>query len=104
MSNQGGLRLKPDPKSAKSDSRRLSVFKTKASAVLAQLDVPMNLYAATGQDRFRKPRTGMWEEMLKDYGLLGTHTIDTTASFFVGDAGGRAGVQGTRKDFACSDR
>lgn len=104
MSNQAGIRLKPDPKSVKGDLKRLSVFKGKVVAVLNQLDLPINLYAATGQDNYRKPRTGMWEEMLKDYDLLEAGSVDTAASFYVGDAGGRSGVPGTRNDFACSDR
>ncbi|KAI9793511.1 MAG: hypothetical protein M1816_007943 [Peltula sp. TS41687] len=104
MSNQAGIRLKPDPKSVKGDLKRLSVFKGKVSAILDHLDLPISLYAATGQDQYRKPRTGMWEEMLKDYGLLEARQVDTAGSFYVGDAGGRSGVPGTRNDFACSDR
>lgn len=104
MSNQAGIRLKPDPKSVKGDLKRLSLFKGKVTSILTQLDLPINLYAATGQDRYRKPRTGMWEEMLKDYDLLEARPVDTAGSFYVGDAGGRSGVPGTRTDFACSDR
>lgn len=104
MSNQAGIRLKPDPKSVKGDLKRLSVFKGKVAAVMNHLDLPINLYAATGQDRYRKPRTGMWEEMLKDYNLVEARSVDTASSFYVGDAGGRSGLPGTRNDFACSDR
>ena len=104
LSNQGGISLKPDPKSVKSDLKRLSAFKSKVASVLDQLDIQVNLYAATGQDKFRKPRTGMWDEMLKDYDLLTAQSVDSTGSFFVGDAGGRSGALGARNDHACSDR
>lgn len=110
LSNQGGLTLHVDPKSKApkaSGEKRLVAFKRKCSAVLAQLDLPITLYAATGKDRFRKPRTGMWEEACKDYGL-DHNNVDLTGSVFVGDAGGRTAVQQSgsivAKDFSCSDR
>lgn len=110
LSNQGGLTLHPDPKSKAPKNlikNRLSSFKQKCSAVLAQLDIPLTLYAATGKDMCRKPRTGMWAEMCDDYDLA-EPDVDLENSIFVGDAGGRAAlVKGTTtipKDFSCSDR
>ena len=96
LSNQGGLQL--DSKSMKIQQNRLEVFKTKVAAVLGQLDLPMNVYAATRQDKYRKPRVGMWSEMLEDYDLDYDESVDLSGSFLIGDAAGRAG------DFACSDR
>jgi bifunctional polynucleotide phosphatase/kinase len=86
-------------------SKRLSDFKQKASVVLSRLDLPIGLYAATGKDHFRKPRTGMWEELLRDLGLESAD-VDLENSIFVGDAGGRQGTgkPGSAKDHACSDR
>lgn len=83
-------------------------FKAKCSSVLAQLGIPTTLYAATARDVFRKPRVGMWTEMLQDYGL-DPADVDLEHSIFVGDAGGRTAqlVQGSKpllKDFSCSDR
>jgi bifunctional polynucleotide phosphatase/kinase len=82
-------------------------FKQKCSAVLSQLGIPITLYAATGKDIFRKPRPGMWTELLKDYALSDTD-IDRENSVFVGDAGGRTaklgGAAALAKDFSCSDR
>jgi bifunctional polynucleotide phosphatase/kinase len=104
VSNQGGISLKPDPKTVKSDQKRLADFKSKVSAVCNQLDMPVSIYAATGRDQFRKPRTGMWEEVLDDYDLDGTSAVDLENSFFVGDAGGREAVNGGSKDHSCSDR
>lgn len=111
LSNQAGLNLHPDPKEKKPknvNSDKVANFKQKCSAVLAKLDIPTTLYAATGHDIFRKPRTGMWKEMCKDYGLPDSE-IDFENSMFVGDAGGRleAVVNGgavVKKDFSCSDR
>ncbi|KLU86922.1 bifunctional polynucleotide phosphatase/kinase [Magnaporthiopsis poae ATCC 64411] len=111
LSNQGGLTLHPDPKSkgpTKSAKARVDQFKQKCSSVLAQLGIPTTLYAATASDVFRKPRVGMWTEMLQDYGL-DPADVDLEHSIFVGDAGGRTAqlVKGSKpllKDFSCSDR
>ncbi|KAF2704765.1 PNK3P-domain-containing protein [Pleomassaria siparia CBS 279.74] len=110
VSNQGGISLKSDPKTVKSDQKRLADFKTKVSAVLQQLDLPISVYAATGRDAYRKPRTGMWSEFLEDYNLEAADAVDLEKSFFVGDAGGReavaagAGVAARSKDHSCVDR
>lgn len=108
LSNQNGLTLHRDSKAKGPDnSKRVAPFKQKAGAVLAQLDIPTSIYAATGKDIFRKPRTGMWKELCEDYGLQG---IDKEESIFVGDAGGRTAVSASggkkaiAKDFSCSDR
>ncbi|KAF2184429.1 PNK3P-domain-containing protein [Zopfia rhizophila CBS 207.26] len=104
LSNQGGISLKGDPKTVKSDQRRLANFKTKVSAVLTQLDLPISVYAATGRDQYRKPRVGMWQELLEDYDIVPAASIDLENSFFVGDAGGREAVAGGVKDHSCVDR
>lgn len=111
VSNQGGLKLHPDPKAKTPKAQstaRVSAFKQKCSAVLSQLDFPTSVYAATGKDIFRKPRPGIWGEVLEDYDLEGE--FDVEGSFFVGDAAGRVaeakGEDGkfVAKDFSCSDR
>lgn len=108
LSNQNGLTLHRDPKAKGPDtSKRLAPFKQKVSAILAQLDIPSSIYAATGKDIYRKPRTGMWKELCEDYDL---HDVDKEGSVFVGDAGGRIAVPASNgkkaiaKDFSCSDR
>ncbi|KAK2625111.1 hypothetical protein QTJ16_005480 [Diplocarpon rosae] len=103
VSNQGGISLKPDTKAPKSNMSKLSSFKAKVSAVLGQLDIPIRIYAATGKDIYRKPRTGMWTEILGDYDIL-PGDLDIDNSFFVGDAGGREAFNKQPKDFSCSDR
>jgi bifunctional polynucleotide phosphatase/kinase len=104
VSNQGGISLKPDPKTIKSDQKRLADFKNKVSAVLSQLDMSVSVYAATARDQYRKPRTGMWEEILDDWDLDGANAVDLENSFFVGDAGGREALKGSVKDHSCVDR
>jgi bifunctional polynucleotide phosphatase/kinase len=111
LTNQGGLTLQVDPdfKGPKNlGKKRVAAFKQKCSAVFTHLDIPLTLYGATARDIYRKPRTGMWQEMSKDYNLLGEGDIDLENSIFVGDAGGRT-VQlqdgkAIAKDFSCSDR
>ena len=90
FTNQGGIKL--DKGGAK-----LDIFKLKATAVLTNLDVPLTLYAATENDGYRKPRTGMWVEMLDDYDI-DIHGFNKEDSILVGDAAGRDG------DFSASDR
>jgi bifunctional polynucleotide phosphatase/kinase len=84
--------------------KRLADFKQKANAVFNQLDLPISLYAATAKDMYRKPRPGMWQQLLEDYALAPA-AVDHENSIFVGDAAGRLGVPGGSKgDFSCSDR
>lgn len=105
VSNQGGISLKSDPKTVKSDQKRLADFKGKVAAVTGQLNLPITVYAATGRDEFRKPRVGMWRALLSDYDLDIMENVDLENSFFVGDAGGREAVAGiSAKDHSCVDR
>ena len=104
LSNQGGVSLRGDPKTVKSDQKRLSEFKAKAGSVFAQLDIPIALYAATARDRFRKPRVGMWRELLEDCDLDIGDGPDLQNSIFVGDAAGRPARPGRKADHSSSDR
>lgn len=104
LTNQGSISLKNDPKTVKSDQRRLASFKTKVESVLSHLDFPVLLFAATARDQYRKPRTQMWHEVLDEFDLDANHGLDRTACFFVGDAGGRPAKSNARADHSCSDR
>ena len=105
ISNQAAVSLRSDSKTPKHGMKSLSNLKGKVCAVLKALDLPICVYAATEKDLYRKPRTGMWEQVLKDYGV-GAESVDLEASLFVGDAGGRAEdkTKGRKKDHSCSDR
>jgi bifunctional polynucleotide phosphatase/kinase len=95
MSNQGNV-------IPKADSKSLANLKACITSVLQQLDLPIHFYAATIQDRYRKPRTGMWQKFLDDLQLY--DTIDMDNSFYVGDAGGREKTETTPKDHSNCDR
>jgi DNA 3'-phosphatase len=107
ISNQGGIALRADTSSKApkaNHTTKLASFKTKVSTVFNQLDIPISIYAATAKDIYRKPRTGMWKEILEDYDIHSPGSIDLENSVFVGDAGGRIARSGKPKDFSCSDR
>ena len=93
-----------DPKTLKTNSKRLSEFKTKVAAVLSNFDFAISIYAATTRDEYRKPRTGMWRELLEDSDLDIGYGPDLQNSFFVGDAAGRLAKPGTAADHSSSDR
>ncbi|KAK5053758.1 hypothetical protein LTR84_001719 [Exophiala bonariae] len=95
MSNQGNV-------IPKAESKSLANLKACISSVLRQLDLPIHFYAATIQDRYRKPRTGMWEKLLDDLQLYGA--VDMDNSFYVGDAGGREKTETRPKDHSNCDR
>lgn len=105
LSNQGGISMNSASKTVKSDKKRLADFKQRVKGVLTQLDLPIVLYAATDKDKFRKPRTGMWDKLLEAQGLTHEGDVDLESCYFVGDAGGRtASARGIKADFSCSDR
>ncbi|KAI4747186.1 PNK3P-domain-containing protein [Aureobasidium sp. EXF-12298] len=105
LSNQAGISMNSASKTVNSDKKRLADFKQKVKNVLTQLDLPIVLYAATDKDKFRKPRTGMWDKLLEAQGLTQEGDVDLEACYFVGDAGGRTATSKSIKaDFSCSDR
>lgn len=104
ISNQSGL---------KDGKVTAAGLKRKVDAIIASIGVPMDFICAMEDDRFRKPRPGMYEFLCA--ARHGRSTADTVAadgicsserfaqSTYVGDAAGRP-KEGTRnKDFADSD-
>ncbi|KAJ5257233.1 hypothetical protein N7478_013337 [Penicillium angulare] len=88
FSNQKKISIQKDIKAGKSDSKSLAIFKEKLTAIMSVLDLPLCVYAATQDAEYRKPRLGMWRELIDDYDLDVTG-IDLKKSFFIGDAAGR---------------
>ncbi|KAL4779107.1 PNK3P-domain-containing protein [Aspergillus varians] len=86
ISNQKAITLKKDKKGT--DSKSLTNFKDRVSAVVKELDIPLSVYAATEDNEYRKPRTGMWREFIDDCDFDVTG-VDAPESIFVGDAAGR---------------
>ncbi|KAJ5947070.1 hypothetical protein N7466_000085 [Penicillium verhagenii] len=96
FSNQKKISIQKDVKAGKTESKSLAAFKEKIAAIMSILKIPMSVYAATEDDKYRKPRTGMWEEFVDDWDL-DVVGIDKENSIFVGDAAGRP------KDHSASD-
>ncbi len=72
-------------------------FHGKLQAIYTELDIPSIIcYYATEDDRYRKPRTGIWEHFLQSR-PDSAPPIDMSKSFYCGDAAGR------RKDFSNTD-
>ncbi|KAF7597450.1 hypothetical protein BBP40_003697 [Aspergillus hancockii] len=88
ISNQKAISLKKEMKGGRSESKSLTNFKEKVTAIMKQLDIPLSVYAATLDDSYRKPRIGMWSEFLDDYDF-DVSGVDLSNSVFVGDAAGR---------------
>lgn len=92
LTNQAGLY---DPQK---DAPIATKFKIEAAAVLDTPNTSLKLYAATARDSYREPRTGMWDEMVKDYQLDDNRVdLNLTASYLMGDS---AECQGDHSDFA----
>ncbi|KAI9454202.1 PNK3P-domain-containing protein [Russula earlei] len=79
-------------------SRELAEWKKKIPLITAAVpELPFHILAATAKDGHRKPMPGMWLELEQIFAKDGI-TIDKSASYYVGDAAGRA------DDFASTDR
>ncbi|MEQ2296936.1 hypothetical protein AMECASPLE_029591, partial [Ameca splendens] len=84
---------------------RPEVFKSKVEDILATLQLPVQVFVASGPGVCRKPVIGMWNQLCEkaNDGV----TVDKTQSFYVGDAAGRPenwAPGKKKKDFSCSDR
>ncbi|KAL1925046.1 uncharacterized protein VTP21DRAFT_4700 [Calcarisporiella thermophila] len=94
FTNQGGLK----------HQKRKSDFKEKMNHVVAELNIPLQIFVATMYDSNRKPRTGMWSSFLSEHnsGI----EVELEKSFYIGDAAGRAKgwKKGAPEDHACVDR
>jgi bifunctional polynucleotide phosphatase/kinase len=79
-------------------------LKSKFEAMLVELDIPVFIFIATGENHFRKPSVEIWRFFLKNCNK--SIEIDHNESFYVGDAAGRPKnwAPGKGKDFSCADR
>lgn len=80
----------------------LKDFRKKIENVVGKIALPMQVFIATSNSRFRKPMTMMWRALSLDNGI----NIDMSKSFFVGDAAGRpeSRVPKRKKDHSAVDR
>jgi bifunctional polynucleotide phosphatase/kinase len=102
FTNQAGI---------KDDASKRLTLQEKCSAVNnAAGGVPISVMASTHDDIFRKPASTMWtllRDRFRAEGVLSaTGELDRAASYYVGDAAGRAikTLAGRAKDFSCGDR
>ncbi|KAI8131010.1 hypothetical protein FF38_04306 [Lucilia cuprina] len=97
FTNQGGI------SKGKVD---VNEFKEKIKQIIAKLQVPIQVFVATGDGYYRKPLPGMWEYLEKEKNQ--NVKIERERSFYVGDAAGRPevgkGVNKRRKDHSLADR
>ncbi|KAJ3103077.1 hypothetical protein HK100_004265 [Physocladia obscura] len=89
-----------------SKEAKLDIFKGKVAQVALQINVPFIVFAATENDQFRKPQTGMWDYFVEHF-CNGVQP-DMKTSFFVGDAAGRPerrdnGDKLLKKDHSAAD-
>ncbi|XP_046966072.1 uncharacterized protein F21D5.5 [Vanessa cardui] len=78
-------------------------FKKKIEGIVAKLNVPIQVYLATGKGFYRKPAPGMWKVLAEQKN--DNLTINMDISFFCGDAAGRAvnWAPGKKKDHSMAD-
>uniref|UniRef100_A0A0G4EZI3 Polynucleotide kinase 3'-phosphatase n=1 Tax=Chromera velia CCMP2878 TaxID=1169474 RepID=A0A0G4EZI3_9ALVE len=69
--------------------------------VVKALDVPIQVFAATGDDMYRKPAPGLFNLMKTVNG--GAWDLDKQTSFYCGDAAGRPAGGSRKKDHSDSD-
>lgn len=78
FTNQGGLG---------NNTSKIKDFKIKIENVVASLSLPVQVYISLAKKMYRKPRTGMWDTLVKSKNDC--VAIDMSKSFYVGDAAGR---------------
>ena len=93
FSNQGGI------SKGKTDKTE---WTKKVHDVQKALKVPIQVFAATESDYYRKPSVGLWDLMKQEFN--GKSEINLAESFYVGDAAGRPKTKEKKsKDFSDSD-
>lgn len=71
---------------------------------IREVNVPVQVFAATHDDHYRKPAIGMWERLVNQGN--GDVEVDMANSFYVGDAAGRpkGWKRGMGRDHSAADR
>ncbi|KAH9644829.1 hypothetical protein HF086_007917 [Spodoptera exigua] len=83
---------------------KIEDFKKKIENIVTKLDVPFQVYIATGKGFYRKPTTGMWKVLSEKKN--GDLKINMAESFYCGDAAGRLAnwAPGKKKDHSMADK
>ncbi|XP_060535853.1 uncharacterized protein F21D5.5 [Cylas formicarius] len=86
------------------DASKIKEFKRKIENIIKALNLPMQVFISLGKGIYRKPRTGMWQELIKERndGV----DVDLSHCFYVGDAAGREKnwMPKRNKDHSIADR
>ncbi|KAL3316254.1 hypothetical protein Ciccas_005100 [Cichlidogyrus casuarinus] len=77
-------------------------YQSKLKAIHEILGVPLQFFVSLADDKYRKPRTGMWHEHIVKHN--DSREIDLAESRYIGDAAGRKACKGKKADFSNSDR
>lgn len=77
---------------------RDEMFKSKIHDICKRLNLPFDIVAATRDDCYRKPSTGMFEYINRI-----SNETDLSSSFYVGDAAGRPSSKGRKRDHSDCD-
>nr|XP_054763996.1 bifunctional polynucleotide phosphatase/kinase-like [Lytechinus pictus] len=79
-------------------------FQLKINQIANALQLPIQCFASTGENHYRKPGTMMWDLAVGEEN--GGFKADYAKCMYVGDAAGRAKnwAPGKPRDFSCSDR
>ena len=79
-------------------------LRKKFNSMVIELDIPIFVFVATGENHFRKPSIEIWNFFVKACNK--SVEIKMSESFYVGDAAGRPKnwAVGKNKDFSCVDR
>lgn len=86
------------------NERHINPFKEKVKKIVKKIDVPIQVFVATGHTIYRKPVPGMWHVLTLEKN--GGIKVDMEKSFFVGDAAGRSKNWALKKpkDHSIADR
>lgn len=95
FTNQGGI---------EKQHTKLDDIKRKCEKLIEEVNAPMFVFIATGENHFRKPATAMYDFFVENCNQ--NVEIDKKQSLYCGDAAGRVNnwAAGKKKDFSCADR
>ncbi|XP_023936095.2 uncharacterized protein F21D5.5 [Bicyclus anynana] len=82
---------------------KIEDFKKKIEGIVEKLNVPIQVYLATGKGFYRKPAPGMWKLLSEQKN--DNIAIEMDSSFYCGDAAGRMAnwAPGKKKDHSMAD-
>ncbi|GBP93733.1 hypothetical protein EVAR_84684_1 [Eumeta japonica] len=82
---------------------KIEDFKIKIENIVQTLQIPIQVFIATGRGHYRKPSIGMWKVLVEQKN--DNIPIDINESFYVGDAAGRKAnwAPGKKKDHSLAD-